>query len=247
MTFLTRSFCAVLLCLLLPVLSAGAAEQIRFEPGIQGLPRQLEGNLVRDKEGFLWFCYYGGVARYDGVEVKYYGTGPGSVSGAATMSIAVDTKGRIWILTKDNGLNRYDKKSDTFTWYTHNPDDPHSIASNSSENFCPQRLAIHSRGHVLVGTDAGLDILDPETGRFTHHRHDPDNPDSISSNNITAVLEAPDGKIWAGTAGGGLNSLDPATGKWTRYTHDPNNPASISSNIVWSLLADRDGGIWAGT
>ncbi|MDM8525111.1 hypothetical protein QUF80_17205 [Desulfococcaceae bacterium HSG8] len=63
--------------------------EIKFEKGIEGLPTQMEGNMVRDSDGFLWFCYYGGVGRYDGYEVRYYESGPDSVSGPGTMSVVL--------------------------------------------------------------------------------------------------------------------------------------------------------------
>ncbi|MDM8525109.1 hypothetical protein QUF80_17195 [Desulfococcaceae bacterium HSG8] len=59
--------------------------EIIFEKGIEGLPTQMDGNMVRDSDGFLWFCSYGGVGRYDGYEVRYYESGPDSVSGPGTM------------------------------------------------------------------------------------------------------------------------------------------------------------------
>jgi len=113
--------------------------EIRFEKGLEGLPAQMVGNMVRDSDGFLWFCYYGGVGRYDGYEVRYYEPGSGSVSGPGPISLALDKDGTLWILTKDNGLSRYDKGTDTFTHYRHDPDNANSISSDISDNFCPQR------------------------------------------------------------------------------------------------------------
>jgi len=78
--------------------------KIRFEKGIEGLPSQMEGNMVRDSDGFLWFCYYGGVGRYDGYEVRYYEPGPDSVSGPGPISVVADREGTLWILTKATDL-----------------------------------------------------------------------------------------------------------------------------------------------
>mgnify|MGYP002065210970 CR=1 FL=1 len=64
-------------------------------------------------------------------------------------------------------------------------------------------------GKLWLGTDGGgLDMLDPETGAFTHYRHDPDDPTSLSSDRVRTVFEDRSGALWAGTYGSGLNRLD---------------------------------------
>jgi len=93
----------------------------------------------------------------------------------------------------------------------------------------------------------GFDIYDKNTDTFTHHRHDPDNPNSLSSNNVNAVIQGRDGIIWIGTSGGGLSRFDPETDTWTRYQHDPEDVHSLASDTVWALLEDRDGTLWVGT
>lgn len=224
-----------------------AEDDMIFEVGLKDLPSQKEGNMIRDKEGFLWFCYYGGIGRYDGHETTYFKPGENSISGPASISITMDREGTLWILTKDNGLNRYDKETNTFTHYKHDPDNPNTIASNISDSFCPQRLFIDNENRVLIGTMGGFDIYDKKTDSFTHHVNDPDNPNSISSNNVTAVIQAENGEIWIGTADQGLNKFNEKTNTWTRYPYDNDSNKGPGSNTIWSLLEDRDGTLWVGT
>jgi len=99
-----------------------------------------------------------------------------------------------------------------------------------------------------VGTfGGGLDRLDEVTGRFIHHRHDPEDPTSISSDFIRLVYEDRGGVLWVGTQGGGLNRLDPETGEFTQYRHDPDDPSSISNDHVFAIHEDREGAFWVGT
>lgn len=224
-----------------------AENGLKFEIGLDNLPSQKEGNMIRDKDGFLWFCYYGGVARYDGYEVKYYEPGENSISGPAPISIVMDDDGILWILTKDNGLNKYDKDTDTFTHYKHDPSNINSISSNISDSFCPQRLFVDQQNRLLIGTMGGFDIFDPRTHTFTHYFHDPNNDNSLSNNNITAIIQGKDGLIWIGTAGGGLNSFDEKTNTWTHFKYIANSNKGPASNTIWSLLEDRDGILWVGT
>ena len=90
-----------------------AEDKISFEVGLENLPAQKEGNMIRDEDGFLWFCYYGGLGRYDGHEIKYYTPGENSISGPAPLSIVIDKDGVLWVLTKDNGLTKYDKQNNS--------------------------------------------------------------------------------------------------------------------------------------
>ncbi len=224
-----------------------ARNGLAFEVGLKDLPSEIYGNMIRDQEGFLWFSYYGGIGRYDGYEVKYYKPGENSISGPGAFSIVMDADGIIWILTKDNGLNKYDKDTDTFTHYKHDPNNTNSISSNISDGFCPQRMFVDNQNRLLIGTMGGFDIYDKEAGAFKHYVNDPDNKNSLSNNNVTSVIQGKDGVIWVGTTGGGLNRFDEKTGTWTRYRYDAGSDRGPAGDTIWSLLEDREGTLWVGT
>ena len=138
-------------------------------------------------------------------------------------------------------MHRYDGYS--YKSYFNDPLDTSSLAFNRIESIYADR-----KGIIWVGTNGGgLDRLDPETGIFTHFRHNPTNPTSLSNDTITVILEDRDGKIWAGTEGAGLNCLDPKTGVVTRFRHNPNDTNSLSHDEVRALYEDRQGTIWVGT
>lgn len=101
------------------------------------------------------------------------------------------------------------------------------------------------RGFVWFATSNGLSRYDGY--QFVNFRHQADNPNSLSSNNLFALLESRDGLLWIGADPGGLNVYDPASGQFRVYRHDPNNPNSLPNDSVWSLLEDQQGNIWVGT
>ena len=74
-------------------------------------------------------------------------------------------------------------------------------------------------GYIWLGTEDGLNKYDGKT--ITVFKNDPDDPYSISYNDITAIVEGPDETLWIGTNGGGLNALDRATGKFRSIRYDP--------------------------
>ncbi|HYE96300.1 MAG TPA: two-component regulator propeller domain-containing protein [Rubricoccaceae bacterium] len=128
--------------------------------------------------------------------------------------------------------------------FTHDGRDSTSIASSAL------RVVLEDGGGRLwVGTEDGLDRLDPATGRFTHYRHEPGNPRSLSASTIWSLAETGDGRLWVGTYGGGLNRFDPATGRAERFVHDDTDPTSISADVVTVIHRSRaePGVVWVGT
>ena len=51
-------------------------------------------------------------------------------SKTAVLQIAQDEKGRVWIVTKYNGLLQYDPKTNSFTRLVHNPDKRWTISNS---------------------------------------------------------------------------------------------------------------------
>ncbi len=101
------------------------------------------------------------------------------------------------------------------------------------------------RGFLWFATSNGLSRYDGY--QFVNFRHQADNPNSLSGNNLFALLESRDGRLWIGADPGGLNVYDPASGQFRAYRHDPGNPNSLPNDSVWSLLEDQQGNVWVGT
>jgi len=103
-----------------------------------------------------------------------------------------------------------------------------------------------SRGFLWIGTYDGLNKYDGYN--FTIYKNSPDDPSSISDNQVRALFEDANGNIWIGCGwGGGLNKFDRYTEKFTSYLHDPDNPYSISSNNITSICKDNSDNLWIGT
>jgi two-component system sensor histidine kinase ChiS len=145
----------------------------------------------------------------------------------------------MWFGTED-GLNRYNGY--TFAVYKRDPQDPHSLSTNTIRSIYED-----SAGRLWVGTDGGgLDEFDRTTQQFIHHRHDPNDPNSLSHNTVTAIQEDAAGMLWIGT-NDGLNRLDPATGQFVRYQHDPDEPNSLSHDGITDIQGDLSGTLWIAT
>ena len=100
-------------------------------------------------------------------------------------------------------------------------------------------------GFLWFASEDGLNRYDGYGYRVL--RHDPEDSNSLSYNDLKCVVEDRDGILWIGTFGAGLNRYDPRTGKFTRYRNQPSDPASLALDIVRVLLEDRRGRLWVGT
>jgi len=102
-----------------------------------------------------------------------------------------------------------------------------------------------NQGFMWFGTKDGLNRYDGY--RFTVYRHEANNPNSLSDNEIRSCIKDSFGILWIGTNLGGLNKFDPTTEMVTHYRHDPNNLNSLSSNDVFEIYEDTQGILWLGT
>ncbi|GAB4296425.1 MAG: hypothetical protein Kow0098_19600 [Ignavibacteriaceae bacterium] len=102
-----------------------------------------------------------------------------------------------------------------------------------------------SKGFLWFGTMYGLVKYDGKN--FTVFRHNPQDPNSISFDDIISLFEDSKGNLWIGTWGGGLNMFIPDSAKFKRFIHSPDQFNTINSNIVWAINEDKKGNIWIGT
>jgi signal transduction histidine kinase/ligand-binding sensor domain-containing protein len=97
------------------------------------------------------------------------------------------------------------------------------------------------RGFIWLATQNGLNRYDGYSFKVFHH--EPQNPDSLSANNLRVLLV--DGsRLWIGTWGGGLDELNLITGQFKRHQADPNK---TSSRFINSIYKDPAGLLWLGT
>lgn len=103
-------------------------------------------------------------------------------------------------------------------------------------------------GYMWFGTDDGLNKFDGYT--FRVYKNDPNNPDSLSNNQIIGIEEEGDGTLWIATYRGGLNHFDPVSGKFKHILYnplDPNSPKGLSHENINAMKKDKQGNLWIGT
>ena len=101
------------------------------------------------------------------------------------------------------------------------------------------------QGFMWFATEDGLNRYDGVG--VTVFRHEPGNPNSLSSSNFGKLISDRSGIMWYGTWGGGLNRYDPTTGEFTHFRSEPMDSTTLSQDRTEVLLEDRYGAIWVGT
>ncbi|NUM74620.1 histidine kinase, partial [candidate division KSB1 bacterium] len=205
-----------------------------------GLSQCSVGAIFQDRQGFLWFGTSDGLNRYDGYSFKHYKHDPGnsnSLSHNNMSAITEDHDGMLWFGTVEAGLNKFDRKSGTFTRYRHDPADSSSLASDHISNLC-----LDANGVLWIGTFAGLSSFHPETQTFVRYRHDPQNPQSLSHPYVRRIYEDRAGTLWM-IAGWILHKFDRATGSFKRYDFGLRK----TNDGVVALHEDSRGTFWLGT
>ncbi len=233
---------------------SASASGIKFEhlSVEQGLSSGTVYSILQDTRGFIWFGTPDGLNRYDGYNFicyKYDPDDPNSISNNNAGNIYLDRSGNIWIGTWGGGLNKFDLESEVFQRFLPDPKNPDSISDDRVQSIHEDSL-----GNIWVGTyRKGLDKLSMEKSedgtisyKFMNYQHDPDDPDSLSSNRIWAITEDRSGNIFAAT-NSGLSILDQRTEKFTRFYHDPSDQFSLSNSHIRTLFNSSDGAIWIGT
>jgi signal transduction histidine kinase/streptogramin lyase len=136
-------------------------------------------------------------------------------------------------------LNR---KTGQITHYVPKPGDKKTLSEGTDVNSIYKDQA----GYLWVGGGgSGLDRLDERTGRFKYYRHNPEDPNSLISDNVYTIYEDRNGRMWVGQVGG-LSRFDPATDRFLNYQPVPHEPGSMA-NTIWVIDQDRSGSLWLGT
>ena len=206
--------------------------------------------VYEDRSGILWAgTSWKGVNRIDNKSnlFNHYFASESNESNTTinnniVWAIVNDKEDNIWIGT-NYGVNILNKKTDEFSYITHNERDKASLISNKVRAIQLDKLR---KNIVWLGTDDdGLDKYDITTQKCKHFRYDP-NSNSISSNKISSLFQDDRGEIWIGTQDG-LSILNPETEKFAIYKHNDKDSYSISCNLIYPIYQDRKGVMWIGT
>jgi len=208
-------------------------------------PNSLSNNSIwaiyRDTLGNMWLGAFGGGINLYNREASLFAhykrtSQPGSISHNSVLCFLEDRDGQVWIGTDGGGLNRFDPKTGKF-----------ARVKDSSGGLGDFILSLvkDPQGNLWVGTwDKGISMRDALTGRWRHFRHNPNNPNSLGSDNIYSLCVDRQGTLWVGTFGAGFDRYDAQANRFVHYRHDPTNPRTPAGPEITFILEDRQGYLW---
>lgn len=138
-------------------------------------------------------------------------------------------------------MNRYDRRTQAMLRFKSDPENPNSL----SNDFITV-LFQDEEGVILVGTQKGLNLLDPVTLTFETY-HYSNNSIQLDEANITTVFRDRANYIWIGTQDKGVYRFDRLSGEIIEYNKDKKNHLQLDDNWITVLYEDESGNLWMGT
>lgn len=124
--------------------------------------RPPAGSYAEDAAGNLWIAFAeAGIARYENNRFRFFTAADGLPVGVIGR-LCADSRGRLWASSSRGGLARIDDTS---------ADNLHVIAYTTAEGLSSNNVVSiveDQFGRLYIGTDHGLDRLDPSTNRIKH-------------------------------------------------------------------------------
>ncbi len=190
-----------------------------------GLPSDSITALVEDNQKRLWIGTRGGLSVWENNQPTLLSTTE-KFRGKPITALFKDRQGNMWIGASGAGV--FELQGDKLVEMTD--------AATGGLLQDPRCLLVDKRGRIWIG--AGDDfILCRDGGQWRPYRI----PRHFARSFISALVEQPDGTVWAGSVSEGL----------LQFKDDKlmtvNASSGLSDNSVESLLVDRDGNLWVGT
>ena len=207
---------------------------VEFQPFARGAapgakPVGQVRSLVAARDGRIWVgTETDGLMSFDpdSGAIQEYRNRKDEASGlvaGAIRALAEDRDGGIWIGTVGQGLQRLDPKTGRFETFR---------KDSGLDDDRIQSLVVDGHGTLWVGTWHGLVRRGAGETRFTVAAP------QLVGQLIWSLLEAPDGRIWAGTRQGGLVMIEADGAKVTELDK--------GGGMVFSMAEAGPGRVWVG-
>lgn len=153
-----------------------------------------------DKEESLWLgSYFDGIKFYSAFQnnFKYYSCSSSSTpqSGKVINVIKEDKDDKYWIGTDDNGIFRFDAKTQEITPFR-------DAASIGTTYYCIHDLLVDGDKLYAATYGRGLEVIDLKTGKVESFLNNPEDSTSIPSSRVFTLYKASNGCIYVGTSAG---------------------------------------------
>ncbi|WP_333623297.1 ligand-binding sensor domain-containing protein, partial [Stenotrophomonas indicatrix] len=211
---------------------AGETPRLRRFGAAEGLPSRMVVALAEDRQGRVWAATDGGLARYDGGELRVWQHDPAepdSLPGNEIETLLVDPLDRVWVGINGKGLARLDADRERFKTFD-------SVTEGCQGQFW---TLAYAEDALWVGSSSHGVCRVGEDGSLRHFQHDRAQPGGLPSDTVFSSLVDAQGRLWVGTEAG--------VARWNGHAFEAVAPRELAAVSVLRLSRDADGAIWVGT
>ena len=219
-------------------------EGTHYTASNQLLSNEVNALYVEDSQKHIWIAYKNTtmISRIDslGNYRKHYQLKMQKHDNSQRQ-ISQDHDGRLWVFSKNEALNYYDKNADEFLFF--------SISRTNCESAPPKikKIYFDKQNNLWIAKQPkGLVKVSFKKDLFSLSV--PDIAEYPSSNELRSIMEDADHNIWVGSKNGDIQVYDSNK----RFIGFLNSTGRLSRQVenfdaVYALLQDQKGNIWIGT
>lgn len=205
------------------------------------LPNSSIWTIYEDMKGNIWLGTYAGglyyVDRNHNSPFSTYSSQPYQLNHQTVSSFAED-RDYIWIGTEGGGINRLNKHTNSFQYFTHDKQ-KNSLSFNNVKS-----LVLDNYDNLWIGTfNGGIDRLNTKTGIFTNFTQKAGSKELLYSSNVRKIVEEENSGIWIAYQHPStvISFLDKNGQNIKHYNICP----SDSNSYIFDMLRDKNNNLWA--
>jgi ligand-binding sensor domain-containing protein/serine phosphatase RsbU (regulator of sigma subunit) len=230
-------------------------------------------DIIEDNQKRLWIATAeGGLDRFEENENKFvhfrpsiYGSSSSAPSSEQIVGLEILKKqnsknsllsNKLWIATRDGGINILDLDTEIFTVLEATEQNPDykkgdKTGRQATKNIFSGKIVttFESFGNDLfIGTqEDGILIINTSTNQIKHLESNPSLRYSLSNNHITSIFKDNQNSIWIGTLAEGINKFNPLKNKFAHFREEIDKPKSLPDSRITSILKSANDNLWIGT
>jgi len=195
--------------------------------------------LLTDKQGHVWICSPLGTAVYDPAANAFYRVSQlfhsvTDLDGLSGQKLFLDKEDNIWILSRYNGLFRFDHHTKTINRFFSEPGLKDQLSGITQD----------SSGHIWVSTSNELYRL---VGNVFQPCFLKSAQGFQKKEIVISDLSVLNNELWIATLNDGIIIRDPGSDNHVRYLVAGATDHGLSSNNIKCLYKDRKNKMWVGT
>ncbi len=199
--------------------------------------------IFEDKNGRLFLGSRQGLFLFDKDEERayLYGLNTHPVTQLSQNSITYsfcDNNQNIWLGTHSGGVSYANMYAKQIIHYKSIPGDSRFL--NTGAVHCFEELG----NYLLVGTEKGVNVLNKKSNDFSYLKNTPNDPSSISYNDVKQIAVSSPDSIWIATNKGGLDLVGSDFKVKRHFVHNHLDTSSLPTNNLYNVHVDRYQNIW---